>query len=1044
MKSKNLLSLFFAAVLVLGASSPSGAVVSSNGSEVSVEAIKPIDTFAVQFADEFTTVTSLGGGVFESVISNEPVAYDAIDGELVAISTALRVVGSEITAPDTPLTPEFPANIDDKAMVSMSNDAYDISFVLNQAEDSAAITALAYGQDFTAPNEVLYRDAVNGSDLRYEVNNSSIKETIVLESQPLDSNSVWDWTVTAPGLSLRLDEVGQIVFEDSEGVIQFHIPAPIMWDSSGISGIREPAESMLAVQVHDLSNGKWSIVIDADDQWLAAPERDFPIYVDPTISLGDSTVRAFKSDGTIRTDAVHIGNSRDSNTNKYWRSVVKYDYSSVFGKQVLDATITATYIAGSIGAYTGSINTASCVGYDCVSSKVASWVVDSDGALTTDSLSQLMSDWVNIGAPGKALLIRGAEISSYTYKSLNTVLKIRWRDFPDVVTTSPEQNQVVSTHPTLEATPSNYVGGYQTNWKISTQPSMNVGVIYESGWQNSNTWDVPPGVLTPGNKYFWSVSIRDSQYSLWDSNVMGSSPTKSFEVANSAPVVVELPTLLSTQSDDGDVLVNSPAVAFAKFLDPEDDPFIVEYEIAWEDAAGLGHVEICTSEYAYSNESVPCSFIPPMDIGTVFTYRARALDGFDSSNWSMAQTATFAGTGPIPESDGPYYVEFERSVRIEKAVAIAQQLQNGAIGVHFDSVDIVGDWYFDSGLTLAEFQAQFFLDYGTEPQIASLIFDRRLTPEAFPSLNGSAELIAQDPQLRLKAAISDEFIAPPASVGAVVENFQAAQDSANSDTSNVTGYSAALAPTVIGWYPNVVRHDVIKSATSTTKRVRILSSYVWKNTYSNIAKLDKNFGLEFEINMRSAKYAGYSSRGVADLNPIVNRTCPVNVARVETVAQRRNLTWAVYVPRPNYVGNTSIGKQVGAYDDYNDYLDDCNLNSFAIGIRYPERLPNIAGTTAGFGFTISIFANKGNENTSKISGVVQPVERVTCGLPLPMALTDCMGLNHFIRNLGSPDISRTTLNADRGWLAPSRCWTSPYIGGYFPVSQMACKDEAKW
>src|SRR5690606_10865650 len=119
----------------------------------------------------------------------------------------------------------------------------------------------------------------------------------------------------------------------ADKVVRFTIPAPIMWDSSAIEGEREDASFPVAANVSQRGD-KWQMTLIASQVWLQDAARVYPVYVDPTLTAGDSNFYAYKSDGATRSDAVHVGNSRDGGTNKYWRTIARYSTSSVASKQV--------------------------------------------------------------------------------------------------------------------------------------------------------------------------------------------------------------------------------------------------------------------------------------------------------------------------------------------------------------------------------------------------------------------------------------------------------------------------------------------------------------------------------------------------------------------------------------------------------------------------------------------------------------------------------------------------------------------------------------
>ena len=94
-------------------------------------------------------------------------------------------------------------------------------------------------------------------------------------------------------LALRqfISLVGERVFAGAEfhangcaGKVEFAIPEPQMFDSSGIKDVQEPAETAVSTSLAADGDG-WTITLSPDRSWLADPARVFPVHVDPTSSV---------------------------------------------------------------------------------------------------------------------------------------------------------------------------------------------------------------------------------------------------------------------------------------------------------------------------------------------------------------------------------------------------------------------------------------------------------------------------------------------------------------------------------------------------------------------------------------------------------------------------------------------------------------------------------------------------------------------------------------------------------------------------------------
>src|SRR5690606_35779440 len=117
---------------------------------------------------------------------------------------------------------------------------FSVSFTLEGADD-AAILGAAKRRSSVSEGSVTYPEVFRGVDLKYDVEPGLVKETLVLDNEPAFGENSWTWLIDAPGLTLVENEFGDIEFRDQDDEVQFTIPDPYMWDSSGVEGVREPS-----------------------------------------------------------------------------------------------------------------------------------------------------------------------------------------------------------------------------------------------------------------------------------------------------------------------------------------------------------------------------------------------------------------------------------------------------------------------------------------------------------------------------------------------------------------------------------------------------------------------------------------------------------------------------------------------------------------------------------------------------------------------------------------------------------------------------------
>ena len=118
-----------------------------------------------------------------------------------------------------------------------------------------------------------YVEALNGATLRYENYGNTVKESIVIEA-PQETYS-YTFALETEGLTPTLLEDGSIILSASDGAIIYTIPTPYMIDAN--KDISYDAAYTLSG-----SNGEYTLTVTADEDWINAPERAFPVLLDPT------------------------------------------------------------------------------------------------------------------------------------------------------------------------------------------------------------------------------------------------------------------------------------------------------------------------------------------------------------------------------------------------------------------------------------------------------------------------------------------------------------------------------------------------------------------------------------------------------------------------------------------------------------------------------------------------------------------------------------------------------------------------------------------
>ena len=334
-----------------------------------------------------------------------------------------------------PLAPEF-ARRSGGEVATVTNDGYTLGWRLLGAADVRGV--LPQHRDGTQ-GDLRYGDVLDGADLVYDVQPAQVKETMVLDEAP-KTTTEYRWLLSAPGLSVQSDSVGGFVVLDAAGDVRFTIPAPVMWDSSGVVGEREPESAPVASRV-ERSGDDWLLTLTPDAQWLAAPERVYPVMVDPSVSWGPTYRWSYKSDGVFANNTNYIGNPWQANHALYWRSYARYPLQNIAGYYVTDSVMELTYTTGTatcqwdIVGYSGTTNPTSVSSYG---SDIASFTM-CNGYTTAsnssiDGLDSTLASMVRTGNYYNFISFRAHDEANigYSYKGFNSSILVVYSSYPSV------------------------------------------------------------------------------------------------------------------------------------------------------------------------------------------------------------------------------------------------------------------------------------------------------------------------------------------------------------------------------------------------------------------------------------------------------------------------------------------------------------------------------------------------------------------------------------------------------------------------------------
>ena len=132
-------------------------------------------------------------------------------------------------------------------------------------------------------SKILYPEILDGIDLEYVVNSCNIKENIIVKERA-DYYS-YTFEVQLNNLEAVLCEDGSVAISDPDtDEIVYTIPKGYMFDANG------EYSDAVEYTLTNGGNGKYSLTVTADAEWINAEERVFPVTIDPPITVNSNSM----------------------------------------------------------------------------------------------------------------------------------------------------------------------------------------------------------------------------------------------------------------------------------------------------------------------------------------------------------------------------------------------------------------------------------------------------------------------------------------------------------------------------------------------------------------------------------------------------------------------------------------------------------------------------------------------------------------------------------------------------------------------------------
>lgn len=203
-----------------------------------------------------------------------------------------------------------------------------------------------------------YAGAAPGVDVAYRATGQGVKEDVVLAGP--DSPASYDFGVEASaGLSAQENAAGGIDFLDGAGEIRAHFSPPVAYDANFGTPESEGSFTDEAVSLRIVEQKPTLVVrLAAEQAWLDAPERAWPVVIDPILTIGAPADDVYLSkgspDGVFNNIYLQLGGGAEVRRPLYHKSIEDFfsEPATVLAAQLqLNAVATVYGSAAPVGVY---------------------------------------------------------------------------------------------------------------------------------------------------------------------------------------------------------------------------------------------------------------------------------------------------------------------------------------------------------------------------------------------------------------------------------------------------------------------------------------------------------------------------------------------------------------------------------------------------------------------------------------------------------------------------------------------------------------------
>lgn len=311
-----------------GVFNDAGEATTTHGSQVSVSEGEKADSSGVVALAELTGAGDTSGHSMTLGWEGDLPAPEITEGK--------AVYSSELQLPDATVNPDRTESNPDST--EGATDAESVTGASGEADEASSANQDSVPQESDAADPVA--EGAVAAEVVVDATADGFSHRVVVPEDPGTDLSVRFPIDVSEGLDVTQDQdTDSIRVVDQAGETVFFGSAPVMWDSRVDERVGVPTEVAVDSELVQ-EDGTAVLELKVAAEWLAAPERVYPVMVDPVWTAHVDADTYVQSDSTSpkASDSELRAGTFDSGATKA-RSYLKFNTSGVTGKHITKAEL---------------------------------------------------------------------------------------------------------------------------------------------------------------------------------------------------------------------------------------------------------------------------------------------------------------------------------------------------------------------------------------------------------------------------------------------------------------------------------------------------------------------------------------------------------------------------------------------------------------------------------------------------------------------------------------------------------------------------------